>query len=807
MTRIPLLSPVAGHWRKGLHWLLLAVGFVAFVLVHEQRASRETVEDANAFGEMVEQDLWELDNDAAERLAQVMVDSRLYGSVKLTHADGARFVSRERKLSTRERWLGRERRLSVPLHHGAEKIGRLEIDWLDLSLLTYLELAILELAVGVMIDALQRSMIASKTAHLNSRLLEERSRLEAVIQRVPAGLIIAAAPSGRLLIANERVESVLHAPFAPTTSTAACDAYIGSHADGRRYEAAEWPLARSIFHGETVDGEEIEMQWPDGSRGWISVNSAPIRDASGQVTAGVSLFQDITERKRREQALQVSEERFSKAFHNSPTPMAIRRLKDDAFVDANEKLLRTFGYSRDEFIGRAMNELGITVPQPSEENARLYYENTSFQDLELIGKTKSGELRTLLTSRERIELGGEQCFLSTFVDITDRKLVEAQLRQSQRMEALGSLAGGIAHDFNNLLTVINGCAELELLGTDGSHPGRDLLESVLSAGTRAASLTRKLLAFSRKSVAESKNWDLNAIVAEMQGMLRRLIEENVELSAVLASGIGTIHADRSQVEQIILNFVVNARDAMPGGGTITIETSNVTLEESPPGALLQADAGPYVMLSVTDTGVGMTGAVMAKIFEPFFTTKEIGKGTGLGLSVVYGIVKDSGANLSVNSEPGAGTRFQVYFPRVLESPAPAPRVEQPGSSAGSECILLAEDEDELRKFVTRALEFHGYRVLAVKNGREALQLLQASPQPIDIVLTDVVMPDMGGRELAESIRDERLSVPLVFMSGYSKDLDVYRGTKVSRIEFLQKPFGASDLTKKIREVLDSRATE
>jgi two-component system, cell cycle sensor histidine kinase and response regulator CckA len=649
-----------------------------------------------------------------------------------------------------------------------------------------------------------QAAISLENARLYRDLVDERSRLQAVIQQVPAALLITEAPSGRIIIANDRVEPILHRKYQPVSSVGEYKEYVGFHPDGRRYAPHEWPLARSLLEGEVVDGEEIRVLWADGNTGWISVNSGPIRDREGKITASVAIFSDVTERKRKEEALRISEARFSVAFHDSPTPMAIVRLRDGWFVDANERCLQTFGYEQEEFIGHSVEELGIASLGELEKFRRLLEELGSFQEAEFVGVTKSGDPRTLLVSQEALELDGEMCALTTFVDVTERKQVEAQLRQSQKMEAIGSLAGGVAHDFNNLLTVINGSAELLMLQMEASHPNYALCESILETGERAAELTRQLLMFSRKEVSEPKDWNLNSIVVGMKGMLRRLIEEDVDLTTSLARDCGPIHADRIQVEQVILNLVVNARDAMPRGGRIVIETGNVVLEQSTPDTLLEVSPGPYVMLAVKDNGAGIDPELRAKVFEPFFTTKEVGRGSGLGLAVVYGIVKQSGGNVSITSQPGDGTTLRVYFPRAAEATEVARPAERPRPYRGTERVLLAEDELGLRRFMTQALEFQGYRVTPVRNGRKALALLKDAKQEFDLVVTDLVMPDMGGRELAKHMADEHISVPILFTSGYSEDLA--RWVKADQVEFLPKPFRASELARKIRSILDRTQT-
>jgi CheY-like chemotaxis protein len=378
--------------------------------------------------------------------------------------------------------------------------------------------------------------------------------------------------------------------------------------------------------------------------------------------------------------------------------------------------------------------------------------------------------------------------------------VEEQLRQSQKMEAIGSLAGGVAHDFNNLLTAINGYSELALMDKSNTHPDYEYLRDIRNSGERAAGLTRQLLAFSRKESVQARVQSLNTIVAEMQSMLRRLIEENVEIQTCLDPEAGPVNVDKGQVVQILMNLVVNARDAMPQGGRLLVDTRRVRLEKSARDLLLPAAPGAYVALSVKDTGTGMTPEIRAKIFEPFFTTKPVGKGTGLGLAVVYGVVKQLGGGIAVQSEPGEGSTFSIYFPEVREgtlSASESPGRGIPKSYRGGETILVVEDEDRVRKFIKQALTAQGYRVLESRNGVEALKLLHEFEQPLDLVVTD-----MGGRELAAQVSSRRPFLPVLYTSGYSKEPRDSQEPPPPAEHFLPKPFGPRDLARKVREVLD-----
>jgi PAS domain S-box-containing protein len=381
---------------------------------------------------------------------------------------------------------------------------------------------------------------------------------------------------------------------------------------------------------------------------------------------------------------------------------------------------------------------------------------------------------------------------------------EEQLRQAQKLEAIGMLAGGIAHDFNNLLTVIGGYSDLTLVQLREEDPLRSNINEVKKAAERAAGLTRQLLAFSRKQVLQPKVLDLNAVVSELEKLLRRLIGEDIGFRTVLESTLGSVKADPGQIEQIIMNLAVNARDAMPRGGKLTIETKNVDLDEYYAKKHIAVIPGPYVMLAVSDTGTGMDQQTQARIFDPFFTTKETGKGTGLGLSTVYGIVKQSGGNIWVYSEVGRGTTFKVYLPRVDEGAEEYKRsAETQVDFRGPETVLVAEDEEMVRKLACKVLEMSGYRVLEAANGGAALLICERHNEPIHLLITDVIMPEMSGRELADRLAQLRPEMKVLYMSGYTDNAIVHHGVLNEGASFIQKPFATHALARKVREVLDA----
>jgi signal transduction histidine kinase len=416
------------------------------------------------------------------------------------------------------------------------------------------------------------------------------------------------------------------------------------------------------------------------------------------------------------------------------------------------------------------------------------------------------DLTAQIAERERIEkhLRQNEEHLEEQVAERTARLEESrhQLRQAQKMEAIGRLAGGVAHDFNNLLTVIRGYSRL-LLDRGPATEFRSGLERIDDAADRAASLTSQLLAFSRRQVLQPKVFNLNTLVGNLEKMLRRLVREDIEMRTVLAADLGSVRADRTQIEQVILNLVVNARDAMPDGGKLTIETCNVSLDASYASRHQTVEAGHYVSLAVSDTGAGIAPENLARIFEPFFTTKELGKGTGLGLSMVYGIVKQSGGNIWVYSEPGRGTSFKVYLPLVT-APADSLALESApvSSHRGAETLLVVEDDEQVRELASEALSAAGYSVLVADTPQAAISIYRDHAARIDLLLTDVVMPGIGGRELAKQLTAIRPDLRVLYMSGYTPQAILHHGELEADTFFVQKPFTPSSLAAKIREVLD-----
>ncbi|MCH6554676.1 MAG: PAS domain S-box protein [Acidobacteria bacterium] len=536
---------------------------------------------------------------------------------------------------------------------------------------------------------------------------------------------------------------------------------------------------------------------------WVRLTVSLMRGAGNEPHFAIGMVEDITERKRAEEALRQSEAEYRSLIQGAAYGI-YRSTTEGKFLDVNPALVAMLGYDSEAELLAA--NLATEIYRDPGERARIVARHLERWDgLEVEWKRKDGTPITVRLSGRVVR--GTQSELAYFEgiaeNITEQRLLEAQLRQAQKMEAVGRLAGGVAHDFNNLLMVMRGYTELLLGRLSANDPLRRNAEEIQKAADRATSLTQQLLAFSRKQVMQPKVFDLNAVVSDTEKMLRRLIGEDIELATILGAELSRVKADPGQIEQVILNLAVNARDAMPQGGKLVLETANVELTQAFARQHPGVTPGPHVMLAMSDTGVGMDAETQARIFEPFFTTKEKGKGTGLGLATVYGIVKQSGGYIWVYSEAGQGTTFEIYLPRV-EDAVTADQEEQVASQSpsGSETVLVVEDEAPVRKLAREFLENSGYTVLEAEDPVEAIKLSDRHQGPIHLMVTDAVMPKMSGHELAQQMASVRPEMKVLYVSGYTDDALGQYGVLTQDSFFLQKPFSLDTLARKMRTLLE-----
>jgi PAS domain S-box-containing protein len=550
---------------------------------------------------------------------------------------------------------------------------------------------------------------------------------------------------------------------------------------------------------------EEPQKKPDGSALWLRTNKVPLQDRDGRVIGVLGTYEDITDSKRAEEAIRASEEKYRKFFEEDLSGDYIAT-PEGRLLACNPTFAQIFGFdSVEEALKSNVTSL-FPTPQAREEFLETLRRKKKLARHESEMRRKDGQrIHVVEKTFGTFDENGVLREIKGYIfDDTDRKKLEEQLRQSQKMEAIGTLAGGVAHDFNNLLTCIMGYCELLMGDLPATDPMRKDVGEIRDSGERAAVLVRQLLAFSRRQVLQPKILDLNSVIGEMEKLVRRLIGEDINLQIIPGEEIGRIKADPGQIEQVIMNLVVNSRDAMPHGGDLILQTSNVELSQAS-GLNGSGPTGPHVMISVRDTGQGMSKEVLSHIFEPFFTTKEGGKGTGLGLSTVYGIIEQSGGSIAVESEQGYGTTFRIYLPHVEEqSEDLTPRRTPKELPRGFETILLVEDDEAVQTFSARTLRMLGYAVLEARNGEEAFRICGTHKGPIHLLLTDVVMPGISGRALAQQIQAVRPATRVLYVSGYYEKAGSELSDAALSGTLLAKPFTAESLGTTIRNVLDRK---
>jgi PAS domain S-box-containing protein len=650
-------------------------------------------------------------------------------------------------------------------------------------------------------------MALSLTAKWNlaHQAAERQNELQTVLMTTPAA-IFSVDQNQRIVSWNPAAEHIT--------------GYSARHVLGKpcifREMAEEKWCTTCIFKDEERAGRNHEVKIVDrtGTSRVLLKNATCIRDRHGSIIRLVESFWDITARKAAEAALEESESRF-RALVETTSDWVWECDAQGLFTYCSPLCQTIYGYDPNELMGRSLFEL-LTLPEEISEKQALFKQcvesKRGFHNVEHCSRTQEGQSIHIESSGMPVtdSSGNVTGFRGIDRDITKRKIIEkerreleAQYRQSQKLEALGTLAGGIAHDLNNVLTPIMGGAQLSLLNLDSGNPIYNNLKSIEESVERAADLIHQILAFSRKQVMSTRPLDMTFLIRSFAAMLRRLIREDIHLTFELEEDLWFIEADKNQMEQILINLVVNARDAVEEGGEVVIQTANLVITKHDS---VQADRqlvpGPYVVMSVRDNGQGMDSETLGRIYDPFFTTKGVGKGTGLGLSTVYGIVKQHGGEIRVDTAPGKGTRFDIYFKRTEQSVETGEEAESQEVSGGKETILLVEDNAEVREMAQSSLSHYGYRVIEAANGIEALRLFKELDGRIDLVFTDVVMPGMGGQSLAESLRNYKPELPVLFMSGHPFEVNTKALAGIHGNEFIQKPFKPLELAQAVRRIID-----
>jgi len=665
------------------------------------------------------------------------------------------------------------------------------------------------------IIAIGQDVTAQKQA--KAELATAQSLLRASVEQTPAGILIADAPDVRIRIANSAALGIRGGTADSLTDIPAelhPERWQTFHPDGAVFRPEDLPLSRAILEGRESKNVEVVIRRADGEERWVLANAAPVRDADGEIVAGVVVFPDITEMKKAEKQLRLTQ--FS-VDHSAD--LAFWITPDARFIHVSETACRSLGYTREELLSLTVHDVDPDYPEETWANHWQDLKRHGTLVIESRHRAKDGRVFPVEITLNFLEFEGREYNFAFARDITDRRQaqeekqkLESQLRQAQKMEAVGRLAGGVAHDFNNILTAILGNAEALRNDLRGQAPPEDTLfqslDQIDRASQRAASLTRQLLMFSRREIVQPEILDPNRLVSDLEKMLRRLIGEDITLTLSLGATQGKVRGDAGQIEQVIVNLAVNARDAMPEGGRLTLETVDVVLDETYALSHAEARPGPHVQIAVSDTGCGMSQEILDQIFEPFFTTKHASQGTGLGLAMVYGIIKQAGGHIVVYSEVDHGTTFRVYLPAV---DAPATEHSRSGEAdralTGTETVLVCEDDETVRHLTARFLEGAGYKVLATERGEHALDIANQHIGPIHLLVTDVIMPGINGKQLSEALTAERPDLHTLFISGYTSNVIAHHGMLEEGTELLEKPFGRRSLLDKVRALLDKGAEE
>ena len=674
--------------------------------------------------------------------------------------------------------------------------------WLVMTLNFTLVSTMLTVGIGTVLGAIENALKQEITTR--DALDGERQTLRTLIDALP-DVVFTKDTNTRFVIANPATLALVGVKDEAQLLGKTTTELVIPH-PSRTYQADD----AYVLTGQRLVNREEHTVDAQGNPAWFLTTKLPLYDRNGAVAGILGIMQDITERRR----IAAERDRLLAQLQTQIERMPLAYLLTDSdfkYTRWNPAAERMFGYTEAEILGRHPFDV-IVTPQSQQVVgdvlARIAQGEMDAHG-EFVNVTRNGATIRCEWHNTPIfdESGTFTGLLSLAQDITNRTKLEEQLRQAQKMEAVGQLAGGVAHDFNNLLTVIIGYTDALRADAAPGTETRESAEAIGDAAARAATLTRQLLAFSRQTMLQPKVLDLNPVVLAIGTMLQRLIGEDITFTTVLDPAARQVRVDPGQLDQVLMNLAVNARDAMPQGGRLTVETRNVELSEDYAMKHTGCKPGPHVMLAMSDTGSGMSPEVLERIFDPFYTTKGVNHGTGLGLAMVFGIVQQSGGSIHVYSEPGLGSTFKIYFPVVIDEPRTHEDVIAPVRLTGSETILLVEDEAVVQRLALLNLRARGYNVLAATNGKDALRVIDGFAGPIDLLLTDVVMPHSSGPELASVMRPLYPDMKVLFMSGYTDDAVVRHGLLHEDVSFIQKPYTPSELARKIRDVLDATPTD